>query len=72
MWEGWRTDIGLAVEERGEEVEVLEGYLLLWWREDEGLASVVRGVKDCIVAVFEVCFRKVGSSRRRLPQGGDI
>lgn len=52
LWEGWRTDIGLAVLLSGDELEeVEEGYLLLWWREDEGL-SVVRDVNDCMVAVL--------------------
>lgn len=61
LWEGWRTDIGLAVLVRGEEAEVVEeGYLLLWWREVEGL-SVVRGVNDCMVAVLGGCFKKVGA-----------
>jgi hypothetical protein len=69
LWEGWRTDIGLAVLLRGEEVEVLEeGYLFLWWwREGEGLVSVVRGVNDCMVAgLGGLLFEEAGSLRRRV------
>lgn len=65
--------MGLAVEERGEEVEVLEeGYLLLWWWEEVDLASVAREVKDCIFAALGGCFREIVRSRRKVPRGGDI
>lgn len=60
LCEGCRTDMGLAVLVRGEEVEVVEeGYLLLWWREVVGL-SVVRGVNDCMIAGLGGCFKKLG------------
>lgn len=57
LWEGWRTDIGLAVVLSGVVEVEEEGYLLLWWREEEGL-SVVRAVNDCIFAVLGGCFKK--------------